>query len=68
MSYTTKHNVSHGCLSDELWTLVCNREYRTKLMEFIIERKIVAAFDKNMGTMVAEGLHLKQLLTMLVAM
>ena len=37
-------------------------------MEFIIERKIVAAFDKNMGTMVAEGLHLKQLLTMLVAM
>ena len=62
-----KRYVSHGRLSDELWTLVCNKEYRKKLMEFIVEKKIVAVVDNNKDNMVAEGLHLKQLLTILLA-
>ena len=63
-----KQHVSYARFSDELWVLACNKEYRQKLITFIIERKIMVAVDVNNGTMAAEGLHLKQLLTMLIAM
>lgn len=62
-----KRYVSYARFSDELWVLACNKEYRRKLMKFIVERKIIVAIDINDGTMAADGLKLRQLLTLLMA-
>ena len=62
-----KRYVSHARFSDELWVLACNMEYRRKLMTFIVERKIMANVDISKGIMAADGLNLRQLLALLVA-
>lgn len=62
-----KRYVSHARFSDELWVLACNMEYRRKLMTFIVERKIMANVDISKGIVAADGLNLRQLLALLVA-
>ena len=59
--------VSYARFSDDLWVIAQNREYRHKLMDFLVEHKIVAYANDDAG-IAAEGLSLKQMLVMLLAM
>ena len=62
-----KRYVSYAFLDDDLWVIAQNREYRHKLMDFLVEHKIVAYVNDDAG-IAAEGLSLKQMLIMLLAM
>ncbi len=62
-------NSSHAYFDDDLWTLVCNPDYRHQLMHFIIDEKIIAPLSASQQDMAAEGgPSLKSLLLMLIAM
>ena len=61
-----KRYVSYARFSDDLWVIAQNREYRHKLMDFLVEQKIVADVNNDAG-IAAEGLSLKQMLVMLLA-
>lgn len=36
-----KENVSYACFDDDLWVLLQNKEWRTRLRDFIVEHKLV---------------------------
>ena len=59
--------VSYARFSDDLWVIAQNREYRHRLMDFLVEYKIVAYVDDD-ASIAAEGLSLKEMLVMLLAM
>lgn len=61
-----KKHVSYAFLNDDLWVIAQNRDYRHKLMDFLVEHKIVA-YVNNDATMAAEGLSLKQMLMLMLA-
>ena len=58
--------MNYAFLDDDLWVTAQNREYRHKLMDFLVEHKIVAYVNEDAG-IAAEGLSLKQMLVMLLA-
>lgn len=62
-----KRYVSYARFSDDLWVIAQNREYRHRLMDFLVEHKIVAYVNEDAG-IAAEGLSLKQMLMMMLAM
>ena len=49
-----KENVAYAYVDDDLWMLLQNKVWRTKLREYIIEHKLTE--DSRSGKMVAEGL------------
>ena len=49
-----KENVEFACFDEPLWILLQNKEWRTKLRDYIIEHKLTDDFWS--GKMVAEGL------------
>ena len=49
-----KDNVEFAFFDESLWILLQNREWRTKLREYIIEHKLTD--DSRKGKIVAEGL------------
>ena len=61
-----KRYVDYAFLDDDLWVIAQNHEYRHRLMDFLVEHKIVAYVNDD-ATMVAEGLSLKRMLVMLLA-
>ena len=61
-----KKHVSYAFLNDDLWVIAQNRDYRHKLMDFLVEHKIVV-YVNNDAKMAAEGLSLKQMLMLLLA-
>ena len=61
-----KEYVDYAFLDDDLWVIAQNREYRHKLMDFLVEHKIVAYASDDAG-IAAEGLSLKQMLVMMLA-
>ena len=67
MADVTCNRIDYAFLDDDLWVIAQNREYRHKLMDFLVEQKIVAYVNDDAG-IAAEGLSLKQMLLMLVAM
>lgn len=38
-----KENVSYACFDDDLWILLQNKEWRSRLCEFIVEHKLLLA-------------------------
>ncbi len=36
-----KENISYACFDDDLWVLLQNKEWRTRLRDFIVEHKLV---------------------------
>ena len=60
------NRIDYAFLDDDLWVIAQNREYRHRLMEFLVEQKIVAYVNDDAG-IAAEGLSLKQMLEMLLA-
>ena len=61
-----KRYVDYAFLDDDLWVIAQNHEYRHMQMDFLVEHKIVAYVNDD-ATMAAEGLSLKQMLVMLLA-
>ena len=61
-----KRYVDYAFLDDDLWVIAQNHEYRHRLMDFLVEHKIVVYVNDD-ATMAAEGLSLKQMLVMLLA-
>lgn len=60
-------NTAHAYFDDDLWTLVSHPYYRRELMQFIIEKKIIAPLSSNTEDLAADGLSLKNLLALLIA-
>ena len=61
-----KRYVDYVFLDDYLWVIAQNHEYRHRLMDFLVQHNIVAYVNDD-ATMVAEGLSLKRMLVMLLA-
>ena len=61
-----KRYVDYAFLDDDLWVITQNHEYRHRLMDFLVQHKIVAYVNDD-ATMAAEGLSLKRMLVMLLA-
>ena len=61
-----KRYVDYAFLDDDFSVIAQNRGYRHRLRAFLVQRKIVAYVNDD-ATMVAEGLSLKQMLIMLLA-
>ena len=61
-----KEVCGYAFLDDDLWVIAQNHEYRHWLMDFLVEHKIVAYVNDDV-TMAAEGLSLKRMLVMLLA-
>ena len=62
-----KRYVDYAFLDDDLWVIAQNHEYRHRLMDFLVEHKIVAYVNEDAG-IAAEGLSLKEMLVMMLAM
>ena len=60
-------NTTHAFLDDDLWTLISHPSYRRELMQFIIDKKIIAPLSSTAQGLVADGLSLKNLLALLIA-
>lgn len=60
-------NTAHAYFDDDLWTLVSHPYYRRELMQFIIDKKIIAPLSSNTQGLAADGLSLKNLLALLIA-
>ena len=54
------------CKYDDLWVIAQNHEYRHRLMGLLVQHKSVAYVNDD-ATMAAEGLSLKKMLVMLLA-
>ena len=61
-----KMYVDYVFLDDYVWVIAQNHEYRHRLMDFLVQHNIVAYVDDD-ATMAAEGLSLKRMLVMLLA-
>lgn len=61
-------NTTHACFDNDLWTLVSHPYYRQELIQFIIDKKIIAPLSSGSHEFAADGgLTLKNLLALLVA-
>lgn len=49
-----KENVPYACFDDDLWILLQDKVWRTKLRDYIVEHKLTD--DRWLGKMAAEGL------------
>ena len=62
-----RRNTAHAFFDDDLWTLISHPYYRQEFMQFIIDKKIIAPLSSNTHDLAADGLTLKNLLALLIA-
>lgn len=62
-----RRNTTHAFFDDDLWTLISHPYYRQEFMQFIIDKKIIAPLSSNTHDLAADGLTLKNLLALLIA-
>ena len=62
-----RRNTTHAFFDDDLWTIISHPYYRQEFMQFIIDKKIIAPLSSNTHDLAADGLTLKNLLALLIA-